>query len=274
MLAELVVNPMSRRGARFGESVREALTRLGVELVAEGAPSRPIDAIVVAGGDGTLASQIPRALELDVPLGIVPLGTFNDLARALTIPPDIEAACDVIASGRELRIDTARVNGVYYATEASIGLSSRLARRQRPEDKQRYGILAIAASLVQALRYARPFHVDVTWDGHHKRFKTVQLTVANSARFGGFVSVRDAAIDDGRLDLYAVQIESLAQFVSVAGAIVGGRRRPAPGLRTYSAKAFEIFTRRPHHISADGEPAGTTPARFEILPKSLSVFVP
>ena len=232
MLAELVVNPMSRRGARCGESVRDALTSRGIELVARGTPPRPIDAIIVAGGDGTVASQIPRALELDVPLGIVPLGTFNDLARALTIPPDIDGACAAIASGRELRIDTARVNGVYYTTEASIGLSSRLARRQRPEAKQRYGFFAIAASLAHVLRHARPFYVDVTWDGHHKRFKTVQLTIANSARFGGFVSVQDAAIDDGRLDLYAVRIESVAQLISVAGAIAGRRRRPAPGLRT------------------------------------------
>jgi len=274
VLAELVVNPMSRRGARCGESVRDALTSRGIDLVARGTPPRPIDAIIVAGGDGTVASQIPRALELDVPLGIVPLGTFNDLARALTIPPDIDGACAAIASGRELRIDTARVNGVYYTTEASIGLSSRLARRQSPEAKQRYGFFAIAASLAHVLRHARPFYVDVTWDGHHKRFKTVQLTIANSARFGGFVSVQDAAIDDGRLDLYAVRIESVAQLISVAGAIAGGRRRPAPGLRTYSAKAFEIFTRRPHHISADGEPAGTTPARFDILPGSLRVFAP
>jgi diacylglycerol kinase (ATP) len=173
-----------------------------------------------------------------------------------------------------VRIDTARVNGCYYATEASIGISSRLARRQRPADKQRFGFFAVAATLVQALGLARPFHVEVSWGSHRERFKTVQLTVANSARFGGVVSVHDAAIDDGRLDLYAVQIESFAEFLSVAGAIAAGRRRAGPGLRTYRAAAFDVATHRPHRISADGEPAGKTPARFEVLPKSLRVFVP
>ena len=77
----LVVNPLSRRGKRFGDAVCRELQRLGVEIVENEASKQGIDAIVVAGGDGTLVRQIPLALELGVPIGLVPLGTFNDLAR-------------------------------------------------------------------------------------------------------------------------------------------------------------------------------------------------
>jgi YegS/Rv2252/BmrU family lipid kinase len=270
---KLVVNPRSRRGRLFGDAVRRELRRRNVD-VAEPPAAESIDAIVIAGGDGTLVGEIPRALSFDVPVGIVPLGTFNDLARTLGIPLDVEGACGVIASGKARRIDAARVNGTYYVTEASIGISSRLARRQRPEEKQRFGLLAIVASALTAVRDARSFHAEISHDGTKELLRAVQLTVANSQRFGGFITVEDAAIDDGRLDLYAVEIENARQLLSVATAIVSGKRRSAEGLRTYRGKVFDVWTRRPHHISADGEPAGKTPARFEVLPGALRVFVP
>ena len=273
MRVRLVVNPRSRRGRLLGDLVRDELRLRGVDVL-ESEAHDGIDAIVVAGGDGTLVGEIPRALALDVPVGIVPLGTFNDLARTLGIPLDVAGACAAIAAGKTRRIDAARVNGTYYVTEASIGISSRLARRQRPEEKQRFGFLAIVASALMAARYARSFDIEISYDGAKDRVRALQLTVANSPHFGGFITVEDAAIDDGRLDLYAVEIENARQLLAVAGAMVTGRRDVAQGVRAYRARAFHVWTRRPHHISADGEPAGKTPARFEVLPGALRVFVP
>lgn len=274
MRALLVVNPLSRRGKRFGDAVCSELQRRGVEIVENEASKQGIDAIVVAGGDGTLVRQIPLALELGVPIGLVPLGTFNDLARTVGIPLDLEEACGVIASGRTRTIDAARVNGFYYLTEASIGISSRLARLQKPQEKQRFGLLAIIASVLRAARHARPFRAEIAYDGKRERFKAVQLTVANSQRFGGLITVEDAAIDDGWLDLYAVETQSFSQFFALAGVIAAGKRRSAGGLRTRRSTAFDVWTAHPHHISADGEPAGTTPARFEILRGALRILAP
>ncbi|MFY9738035.1 MAG: YegS/Rv2252/BmrU family lipid kinase [Candidatus Cybelea sp.] len=274
MRVSLVVNPRSRRGRRFGAAVREQLTRMGIEPVAESAPGGPFDAIVVAGGDGTFARQISRAIELDVPIGIVPLGTFNDLARALTIPFDIDAACALIASGEIRRIDVARVNGFYYATEASVGISSRITKLQKSADKQRFGFAAIVLSALRALRFGRPFHAEIAYDGKRASLKTIQLTVANSESFGGFITVNDAAIDDGWLDLYAVEGEGFLTALRVLAAIFARKGRSAHGVRSFRSSAFLVSTRRRHRITADGEPAGTTPARFEILPAALRVFAP
>lgn len=272
MRVRLVVNPASRRGARLGERVAPELARLGIEVSAEEATAGGIDAIVVAGGDGTFARQIPRALALGIPIGLVPLGTFNDLARALEIPSGIDEACALIAGEHTRAIDVARVNDAYYATEASIGLSSRLARVQRAEDKQRFGLLAIAGSLLQVVRYARTFHVDVAYEGRRERLRAVQFTIANSEHFGGFINVEDAAIDDGWLDCYCIEVNSIFDFFSVMSAVVTGSRHSVRGLRTFRARRFEVRTRRSHRISADGEPAGTTPATFEVLPRALRVF--
>ncbi len=272
MRVSLFVNPRSRRGRNAEASVRAQLSRYGIECV--GARDSAIDAIVVAGGDGTFVHEIARALELDLPIGLVPLGTFNDLARTLAIPLDLAGACKVIASGMTRRIDVARVNGFYYVNEASIGLSSRIARVQRAADKQRFGLLALAASALRAILFVRPFHAEIAFNGTCERLKTVQLTVANSPHFGGFINVDDAALDDGRLNLYSVGGEGLWPFVRVAAAVLERHGRPGEGLHVYRSTAFAVSTRRPRRISADGEPAGSTPARFEVLPRALSVFAP
>ncbi|HZY97941.1 MAG TPA: YegS/Rv2252/BmrU family lipid kinase [Candidatus Baltobacteraceae bacterium] len=275
MRALLLLNTESRRGREMAPTLRDDLRRRGVETVEGGVGETAIvDCIISAGGDGTLTRAIAFAVERDVPIGLVPLGTFNDLARTLNVPLDVAAACDVIGAGHTRTIDIARVNDVYYASEASIGVSSRIARLQTSQEKRRYGMLAIVATGLQAFRYMRPMHVTVSFDGKSERFKTVQLTVANSHRFGGIFNVADAAIDDGWLDLYSIEIDDAREALSVARAVLRGQRHETPGLRTFRSTKFHIEARSRHHISADGEPAGKTPATFEVLPKALRVYVP
>lgn len=277
MLAQLVLNIRSRRGREAAPLVREALHRAGIEVIEDGWPADiapEADCIVGAGGDGTLIGAIESAIARGLPLGIVPLGTFNELARTLGVPLDVEAAVRTIAVRRERAIDVARVNGTYFVNEASIGISSRLTQLQTPELKKRFGALGVIGTAFQAFRHARPIHVEVEHDGGCERLRTVQLTIANSHRFGGLVNVEDASIDDGWLDLYSVDIRSLRQAFSVARAVLSGKRAQADGLRTIRARRFTLRTRHAHRITADGEPAGTTPARFELLPKALRVYVP
>lgn len=275
MRALLLLNPQSRRGREMALTLREDLRRFGVETVdGDAREAAGFDCVISAGGDGTLTRAMVRAIERNVPIGVVPLGTFNDLARTLNIPFDVASACAVIGAGHTRTIDVARVNGVYYASEASIGVSSRIARLQTPQEKRRFGTLAVVATALQAFWYARPMHVELSFDGKHESFKTVQLTVANSHRFGGVFSVADAAIDDGWLDVYSVEIDNAWDALCVARAVLSGHRHDAPGLRTYRSTKFYVHTGHHHHISADGEPAGKTPATFEVLPEALRVYVP
>ena len=274
----LVVNRRSRNGRSVALQAARELRARGVEFVRFNPRSKRetprCDAIVAVGGDGTLAPLIGRAMRADVPIGVVPAGTFNDLARTLAIPSDVSGACDLIAAGHTRAIDVGCVNGLYYLTEASIGISSRVARLQTSELKQRYGMWAVVTTAVQAFRFARPMFAEVTYDGRVATFKTVQLTVANSQRFGGVFEASDAAIDDGWLNLYSVNIESFGQAFRIGRALLQGRRESIPGLLTFRAKRFVLRQHRPHHITADGEPAGKTPATFDVLPKALRVLVP
>ncbi|HET9030563.1 MAG TPA: YegS/Rv2252/BmrU family lipid kinase, partial [Candidatus Aquilonibacter sp.] len=277
MLAQLLINEKSRRGAQAAPEVRAALSDAGIRFVEDGWPDdigAEIECIIAAGGDGTLLGAIGNAVNRGLPLGVIPLGTFNELARTLAIPLDISSAVDVIAQGNERAIDVGRVNERYFVNESSIGISSRASRLQTTEVKRRFGFLGVIATAIDAFRRSRPMHVIVEHAGGTEQLKTIQLTIANSHRFGGFLNVADAAIDDGWLDLYSVDIESPWQAFHIARAMLEGRRHDVPGLRTLRAKRFDVRSPHAHHITADAEPAGMTPATFDVLPKALRVFVP
>jgi YegS/Rv2252/BmrU family lipid kinase len=273
MRALLILNDRSRRGARDGDLVLKTLEECGVECVRD-RNATGIEAVIAAGGDGTVVQSLPLAIERAVPLGIIPLGTFNDLAHTLELPMDIPAACEVMRSGTTRRIDLGRVNGVYYVNEASIGLSARIARRQTPDVKQRFGALGLIATTLQSVRHASTISVEIEYDGRTERLRTMQLTVANGGRFGGIIERADASIDDGWLDLYSVEVRSWLQAFAVARKIIARDPRSGEGLRTRRSKAFRVVTRHMHKIAADGEPAGTTPAVFEVVPRALDVLVP
>jgi len=277
VLAQLIVNERSGRGRELGGSIRAALQRVGIDAVEGGWPSdvaADADCIVCAGGDGTLIGAIEQAIARDLPIGLVPAGTFNELARTLRMPLDIDGAVKTIAARNERVVDVGLVNGVYFLNEASIGISSRIARLQTTQLKQRFGMFGVFATAFLALRHSRPIRAEVRYDGRSERLRTIQLTVANSHRFGGFLNVAGAAIDDGWLDLYSVDITGPREAFSIAMAMFAGRPRDVPGLRVLRATRFDVMTRREHRITADGEPAGVTPATFEILPKALRIFAP
>lgn len=273
MRALLILNEKARRGLQDGARVRELLKEYGIECIRD-IEEPNVDLVIVAGGDGTVTWSVPLAIDRKVPLGIVPLGTFNDLARTLGIPLDVSEACRVIVERHTKTIDVGRVNQKYFVNESSVGLSTRIARKQTPEVKQRFGLLAVIGTALRSISETRPFFVELAYNGAVERFRSVQLTIANNKHFGGVIESPDAAIDDGRLDLYSVEARTWWQLFALVRKIVA--RDPSSGecLRTRRAARFEVRTHHAHHIEADGEPAGFTPAIFEVLPRVLEVVVP
>jgi len=91
MRSLLVLNAKSRRGAERADLVRATLRECGADLTQDRARAKrgEIDSVIAAGGDGTVISAVEAAISLGVPLGIIPLGTFNDLARSFGLPLDV-----------------------------------------------------------------------------------------------------------------------------------------------------------------------------------------
>ena len=285
--ALVLVNPGARRAGESYEAAVARLEALGisaiVELAAEPAKVADqvkrhrdeVDRVIVGGGDGTLHLALQGLVGTGLPLGILPLGTANNLARTLGLPADPLAACEVIAQGHRRRIDLGWVNDRYFFTTASIGLSVRITEELSAESKRRWGPLAYALTAARVLRRTRPFHATIRWDGHTRSSRTVQIVVGNGRYYGSALPVaEDATIDDARLDLYSLEVRHWWQLLALAPALKRGRHGEKETVESLRATEFEIHTRRPRGIDVDGEIGGSTPARFRVLPGALEVFAP
>lgn len=285
--ALLLANSRARRVRELLNVVREQLIGAGLTLACEALSSDEspaalisrhrdeIDLVIVGGGDGTLNRVVDSVAGTGLPLGILPLGTANDLARTLEIPTSIPAACQVIAEGHMRAIDLGWVNGKHYFNVASLGLSVQIARELTGAVKRRWGVLAYLKTAARILWRARPFSAEIRSGSQRWPLRTVQIAVGNGRYYGGGMAVADdAEIDDQRLDLYSLEVRRAWQVLPLLYALWRGRLRDRPWVRTLAAKEFEIRTRRPCPINTDGEITTRTPAKFRVVPRALRVYVP
>ena len=285
--AVVLVNPGARRGGDAIDGVLDRLRGGGVEVrEAElGAPEeierhirdgdeKP-DCAIVCGGDGSLCLAAPGLLATGVTLGILPMGTANDLARTLGIPPDLDAAADVILAGRRRRIDLGTVNGLPFFNVASIGLSAELARQLSGDLKRRWGRAGYALAALRALARAERFSAAIVEGGETHRTHSMQIAVGNGRFYGGGTVVAErAAIDDGHLDLYSLEMRSVWKLALMLPSFRAGGHGAWSEVRTARGVEFEIRTATPRPVNADGELLSRTPAVFRVHPGAVEVFAP
>ena len=285
--ALLIVNRQARQGQDCLFDIITQLQQLGLILLQESTENprqlpevirryrNQVDLVIIGGGDGTLNAAIEGLVDTQLPLGILPLGTANDLARTLKIPTSIPEACQVIATGKLQKIDLGWVNEKYFFNVASCGLSVQITQRLTKEAKRRWGVLAYAAIALQVIWQARLFKAEIRQGSESIRVKTIQIAVGNGRYYGGGMTVvHDATIDDCRLDLYSLEIRHWWQILAVLPALWQGRQAALPGVRTLEGTEIEIYTRKPLPINTDGEITTQTPAKFRVIPQAISVLVP
>ena len=285
--ALLLVNRHSRRGEATLTQAINQLQTLGFELFEESTVKPQhlseiirryrdrVDLVIVGGGDGTLNGCVEGIVETQLPLGILPLGTANDLARTLKIPTSLPEACQVIATGHRQRIDLGRVNDKHFFNVASLGLSVQITNQLDKKAKRTWGVLAYAATAIRVTWKARPFWAEIGIRGEAIRVRTIQVAVGNGRYYGGGMAVADdATINDQRLDLYSLECRHWWQIILLLPALWQGKHADLPGVRTLVGKEFEVYTRKPQPINADGEIVTYTPAKFRLVPKAITVFAP
>lgn len=285
--ALLLINQHSRKGKQLLSQATLELQALGFELIVKSTDharelsdtirrhQNQVELVIIGGGDGTLNSAIEGLINTKLPLGILPMGTANDLARTLGIPTDLSAACQVISNGKVRLIDLGWVNGQHFFNVASLGLSVQITQRLTKDVKQRWGVLAYAFTALQTLWSARPFRAEIRVKNQSFNVKTIQIAIGNGRYYGGGMTVaEDATIDDRRLDLYSLETKHWWEIIALLPAIRQGNHNSWPNVRALHAQEIEINTSKRRPINTDGEITTQTPAKFRVIPQALAVIAP
>ena len=292
MTLALIVNP-SAGGGRAGRAlpaVQQALRGLGLDHRTE--PTRSLEharelaraaaaageTAVAFGGDGLVAAVAGAISEPGGPpgvLGVLPGGRGNDFARTLGIPLEATAACEVLSSGAERRIDLGDVDGRPFVGIASCGFDS-VANRIANETRIVRGNLVYAYGLLRALVTWEPATFTIEIDGGPPRTVTgYTIAAANSRAYGGGMMLAPAAsLEDGCLDVVTIAHVPRRRFLRHAPTVFNGTHIDQPNVEVIRCTSITINASRPFEMYADGDPIAELPVTVGIRPGAMRVIAP
>lgn len=258
--------------AEVAEPVDEAAARALVgNAVADG-----VD-VVAAGGDGTVHLVADALIGTDRALGILPMGRVMNIARALGIERDLDAAADVLAAGNIRRIDvgeatTAEDRTIEFLEAGSVGLNAAIFSEATRADEG--DPTSIVRTVWVALRY-RPARMQIELDEDVVATRALMVTVSIGPFVGlGMTVAPGARLDDGRFDVRIFRGFSKWELLRHLASIAFGRRRYVPQVSTYRSATVRIRSARPLPARADSYDLGTTPVAFRTRPGALRVVAP
>jgi YegS/Rv2252/BmrU family lipid kinase len=244
----------------------------GVERALRAAEADEIP--VVVSGDGLIGAIGGALAGSDVPLGIVPGGRGNDLARGLDIPSEPEVVVAMLAAGHTRRIDVGEVNGKRFLGIVSVGFDSE-ANRLANETKWLRGNLVYAYAGLRTLFGWKPARFTICVGEQRERFTGYSVSVANNKAFGGGMFIApDAELGDGKFDVVSVGEVGKLRFLGNLPKVFKGTHVDEDEVRVFRASRLELNASRPFPVYADGEHLTDLPAKLRVLPQALRVIVP
>lgn len=236
--------------------------------------------VVAAGGDGIINHVLNGLMaaagdgEAGI-LGIVPLGTANDLADMLGLPRNVMAACRHIAAGQTRLIDVGQVNDRYFINNSAVGMEPVVTLAQEGMRRVR-GRLRYLLAALKSIATAKSWLMQLRWGNSQYEGPVTLVSVGNSRRTGGnFYMTPRALVDDGLLDfVYAVGMGRW-QMLRLLPLTMTGQHIHHPLVVYLRATSLSITFNPPTPIQADGEiidPAGTEIC-YRIIPHKLRVIV-
>ncbi|HEX7186139.1 MAG TPA: diacylglycerol kinase family protein [Thermoanaerobaculia bacterium] len=287
--ARFLVNPGARRGADALERVNRLRTLAGRAgagfVVSRGAGDLAeqarrtaedgVERLLVAGGDGSMHHAIQGLAGTSCALGVIPMGSGNDLAAVLGAPREPEAAVQAALAGPIRRMDLIRMGETFSASYIGIGFDSEVTRVANGVKRLR-GPLIYPYAVFRTLAGFRPPFLKIVHDEGTFEGRVMFVTLANIDRFGGGMRIAPmASFDDGVLDLVIVQETSKLTLLSVFPKVYGGKHVGHPAVGFVRTRRVEITADRDFEVYGGGElmrtlAAGETLAA-EVVPAGLRV---
>jgi diacylglycerol kinase (ATP) len=282
------------------EGIRAVLTFTGPDespmLLAQRSVAEGYDLIIVGGGDGTVSEVAKGLVHTSVPLGIVPIGTYNNIARSLNLPMTVAEACQVLGRGQVKAIDVGQANDHDYFFEAAgVGLDTalfplgeaikggrwgrmwqafRLGMDYRPQPLKLQFDRPIAEARIQPVIPRRLLLRQIARRNEFK-LKAMLVVIANAPYYGaGFTVAPAAVVDDGLLTITIYRKFSKWELLRHFWSISRGQYHYNPKIETYQVAWVHLTSPTPLPFHIDGQPIGTVPVTFKVLKQALQVMVP
>jgi len=266
-------------GVRWLPVSRRELARLGqraFEERVEGAKG----VVCVAGGDGTVNAVAAACAKLKRPLGILPAGTFNYVARNLGLPFDMNEAAKVIVGGRAEHVPVGEINGHLFLNNAGFGLYGEMVER-REQAKKKFGRHRVVAFMsgVRCLFERHPVYtIHVTTDGKEHVLRTTTLFFGvNALQLQNYNIESAKYVERGKLAVLSLRLDSRWDIARMAWAALNGNVESAEPVDATAATSIRVTTRRraKMKIAIDGEIMHMrAPLSVKVLHDALQVMLP
>jgi YegS/Rv2252/BmrU family lipid kinase len=271
---------LRRRAAELGLRGEEVLSQFPGHL-GRAAADAGDSLLVVIGGDGTVNEVVNGIAGTDAEVAVLPCGTGEDFGRTHGIPSNFDDAVRVALGGRARTIDLGRVEldsgaSRYFANVGSAGMSGAVARRANAMTKRLGGRATFFYALTREFLAWQNTRVTVELDDGVRREGAMHdVIVANGNWHGGGMRLApDARQDDGTFDVVTIGDVNKLDFLTTAPKLYSGRYLSHPKVELLPSSSVAIDAAEPLPLEVDGEPIGTTPARFEVVPAALRLRVP
>ncbi|HXF83807.1 MAG TPA: diacylglycerol kinase family protein [Anaerolineales bacterium] len=300
MTAKVILNPYSNRwnAQKRWPQAEAALKAAGVEFdlvvserkghiveLAEQAAREGFSPILIAGGDGSIGEAVnglARAARSEDerwgPLGIIPLGSANDLVFSLGLPTDLYEAAKVIAAGKTKVMDVGKLNDRYFANNSAVGFEPYVSTKHEKITWIK-GMMRYIVSALQAILDTPQWSGSVKWDDGEYVGPLTLASVGNARRTGGFFMTPHADPFDGKLTLvYGYRGTRLALFQAFPAALKEGKGNyvELDGIWEVHTTRVSIHLDQPSPAHTDGEllPGWIQDFEYSIFPKKLNIIVP
>lgn len=291
MKIQCILNPASGRGR--GEKIlpflKSQLKRLGLtadlafshhpleaQEIALRSQKRGCEIVVACGGDGTVHALLPALVERPVALGVIPLGTANDLARNWKIPFQLKRALLVLRQGRPKAVDVIRTDsGKWIAGTAGIGFDATVVQQAEWLRKVAKGILPFSIAFFSELSRYPPSMVSLRTEDWEYEGPAWQILLTKIARYAYMFRITTSVEgDNGLMDICLIpETPNLGVITALPKLPFLGLKK-LPGAIFRTAPLLEVKSTPPVSIHGDGDLLGQTPDTFRVVPKALRVMLP
>lgn len=255
-----------------GYEVAVHRTKSPIDIEYTSSQSKDVECLVIAGGDGSIHQAVNGLMKIPSDqrplLGILPVGTANDLACGLHLPSKISEACEVIVQGSTFEMDIGQVNDRFFVNVFSAGLLTDVSPKVDIHVKNRLGQLAYYLKGIETLPTYRPFKIEYELKGTRHCEEAMLILAVNGISVGGFRQlVPKASLIDGKLDFIIVRHSGWPDTMRMLLHLVGGNIVSSDQIVQFQASELKVITDRSVFSDLDGEWGPDSPWEIKMGPK-------